>query len=352
MIDLGRVGGGQDPPVGAGDDGLRRVRLVAVAVDDGRQRHPLGRVEQVLPDGGVGRRRSAAAITCRPWTSRKLACAWATETAATATRTTSTMTSWRTRSWPARETLPEHAPPPAPCAHVTGCRSGSLSPRPRDSKGVCLDHNEHNLSCERNRDIGDGGAYHPPNVQRGKDGNCAYSRVGPSAVRRHGGGPGGHGLWRLRRRRRRRWRWRRAGHRAGDPGRHGAGRWVRPDGADRGQGHGGRQAGLATSRSRTWPAPAARSPSSGWSTRRATASSSSRWGWAWSAASTPTSPRPPWTRPRRWPGSPRSRRSSWSTRTPPTSRSTSSCRPGRPTRARSRSAAGPPPGALTTWPRC
>jgi hypothetical protein len=53
----------------------------------------------------VAAARSATDMKRRPWTSRKLACAWAIDTAATATSTTSTMPSWRMSSWPARETF-------------------------------------------------------------------------------------------------------------------------------------------------------------------------------------------------------------------------------------------------------
>ena len=108
----------------------------------------------------------------------------------------------------------------------------------------------------------------------------------------------------------------------------------------------------ATSRSRTCPAPATPSPSSAWSTRRATARSCSRWGWAWSAASTPTSPRPPWTRPPRSPGSPRSRRSSWSTRTPPTSRFDQLLAAWKADPGKVSVGGGSAPGGPTTWPRC
>jgi hypothetical protein len=54
--DLARVGGGQDAPVDARDQGVVGDRLAPVAVDDGRDAVAPGGVQQVLPDDVAGRR--------------------------------------------------------------------------------------------------------------------------------------------------------------------------------------------------------------------------------------------------------------------------------------------------------
>ena len=263
---------------------------------------------------------------------------------------------------------PRAAGPPAP-GTGSGCARGARrrragpprlaasprrpAPRPSPPVGTLV------CNCTRACPVSTGfseqthlGTGHGPRwSDEGKDDSDASSRVGPSAARRHGAGAGGDApvatpaagaAVAVAR----------AGDRAGDPGRHGARRRVRPDGADRGQGHGGRQAGPqrpgpepGRGRRHDRPAEAGQRqgqrrphPADGAGRGRQRLHQQVR---GHPGADHPAGPADRGARDRRGRQGlplPELRPAAW--------------RPGRPTRARSRSAAGRPRAVPTTWPRC